>query len=256
MTYLYKYRSLSAKSCGYVERIICHDELYFPKPSSFNDPFDCRPVFTFEATDKEITSYYEKLLKKFKPDLNRNQRRQEAKTMLKDPDRNPKNPKSMKRIQREHTNKITEKTGVLCLSSKPDDILMWSHYADSHQGICIKFNWQFEFYAQSQEVKYPPIRPRINPYRQSNNEMLEAALLTKSEQWRYENEWRLIQYLEGPGVYKVPPQALTGIILGAQISKKNREKVIGWVKERNHPVKLYSASLCDKSFSLNIEPVS
>ncbi len=30
--------------------------------------------------------------------------------------------------------------GVYCLCEKPDNLLMWSHYADAHRGICLQFD--------------------------------------------------------------------------------------------------------------------
>ena len=47
--HLYKYRSLSTKKDKedqktireYTSRILTHNEIYFAKPSEFNDPFDC-----------------------------------------------------------------------------------------------------------------------------------------------------------------------------------------------------------------------
>lgn len=156
---------MSAGAAEHVERTICHSELYFPKPSSFNDPFDCRPSFLFEASDKELKAYYDRLLMRYGPQLNREQRRKEAKLMLGDWARNPRNPKAMQWVQQQHTERITEQIGVLCLSGVKNDILMWSHYADAHRGICLEFDRHVEFFAHTQEVKYPPVRPRINPFR-------------------------------------------------------------------------------------------
>jgi hypothetical protein len=255
-THFYRYRSLSAGAAEYVERTICHNELYFAKPSSFNDPFDCRPSFLFEASDEELMFYYNRLFKKYKPQLNRDQRRREAKSMLSDWERNPRNPEAFKWVQQQHTERITEQIGVLCLSGVKDDILMWSHYADSHRGICLEFDGYFKFFANTQEVKYPPTRPRINPFRQDQNEMMEIALLAKAKHWKYEQEWRLIQYIKGSGVYRFPPEALTGVIIGAQISPDDKEKVFGWLKRRSHPVKVYRSLPCNKNFSINIDEVS
>ncbi len=30
--------------------------------------------------------------------------------------------------------------GVICFSERSDSLLMWSHYADNHNGICIEFD--------------------------------------------------------------------------------------------------------------------
>ena len=201
-------------------------------------------------------TYYERLLKKFMPHLDCLQRRQEAESKLGDWARSPRNTETVSQLQALHTEQITEQIGVLCLSAVRDNILMWSHYADSHGGICLEFDGCFEFFAQTHEVMYPPVRPRINPFRQSQDEMMEAALLTKAEYWRYEQEWRLVQNMHGPGVYHFPPEAFTGVILGAQISPTDVKKVLGWIEKRDDPVKLYRTSPCDKSFSLNIEEAS
>lgn len=203
-----------------------------------------------------MTSYYRRILKKRFPNFNRKQTRDAVKEKLRDWYRSPRNPQTINHIIELHTERITEQIGILCLSEEKNDILMWSHYADSHRGICLEFDGYFEFFANTQEVKYPPLRPRINPFRQSPLEMMEAALLTKAEHWKYEKEWRQVQYCKGPGVYRFPPAALTGVILGAQISKDNQEKVLNWVEVRTHPVRLYRSSPCNMSFSLNIEEVS
>lgn len=84
---------------------------------------------------------------------------------------------------------------------------------------------------------------------------MEAALLTKAEHWAYEQEWRLIDYSNGPGVCPFPPEALTSVILGAQTSPQDKEKVLGWINGRTHPVKLYRSLPCDTTFSLKIEEV-
>lgn len=35
--------------------------------------------------------------------------------------------------------RLLKRTAVLCLTTSPYNKQMWSHYADSHKGICIKF---------------------------------------------------------------------------------------------------------------------
>jgi hypothetical protein len=36
--------------------------------------------------------------------------------------------------------RLHEEVGVLCFSEKYDNILMWSHYAKSHTGLCVEFS--------------------------------------------------------------------------------------------------------------------
>ncbi|MGT2429382.1 DUF2971 domain-containing protein [Cupriavidus basilensis] len=80
---------------------------------------------------------------------------------------------------------------------------MWAHYADSHKGICLEFDATSVFMAHAQEVKYSGERAAIN-FTDSKDAMLEKALLTKSDHWSYESEWRLIRYPRWAGSRSVP----------------------------------------------------
>jgi hypothetical protein len=85
---------------------------------------------------------------------------------------------------------------------------------------------------------------------------MKAALLTKAEHWKYEREWRIVQYESGPGLKYFPLESLTGIILGAQISDKDSEMIIGCVRNRTHPIRVFKASADEKTFSLNLREVT
>ncbi|KNE87154.1 hypothetical protein PSTG_19467, partial [Puccinia striiformis f. sp. tritici PST-78] len=43
---------------------------------------------------------------------------------------------------------LNKSIGIFCLSEKPDSELMWSHYADSHQGFVIEFETECSFFNQ------------------------------------------------------------------------------------------------------------
>jgi hypothetical protein len=235
---------LSELSAKYVEKIICDHELYFSAPSSFNDPFDCRPPFSFEASDDEKRRYLDRVIKRnSSPQENRQQRRAETKnrlTALSDPE-------MLTTIQAANIRTLTQDIGVLCLSDVRDDILMWSHYADAHQGLCLEFDGNYEFFARAQPIAYKSERPTINAFRDSLDKMVIEALLTKAQHWSYEREWRVIDHTTGPGTYRFPAAALTGIILGAQIPDNLAAMVLGWIKRRANPVTLFRASVHRKN---------
>ncbi len=50
------------------------------------------------------------------------------------------------------------KVRILCLSGNKDNLLMWSHYADSHKGFCVEFtDWSdMEFEDQRKKGLIPP----------------------------------------------------------------------------------------------------
>lgn len=129
---------------------------------------------------------------------------------------------------------------VCCLCTNFKNKLMWSHYADSHKGLCIEYDFAGGPINGNQPmpVYYSRIRPKF-PWRAaiapSPQEQSEAtihfmkALLTKDEAWSYENEWRiLIQAKEG--LDKIPAPPIKCIYLGALCSQ-NDEKAVNKVAE-------------------------
>lgn len=249
----YKYQSLSGKANGYVEKIICQHEIYFPPPSSFNDPFDCSPAFSFEATDDEIMLDYMRIAKKHGPPMTDIDLREDALQMLTDPSRNPRNPGVCAAIEDEHARIITNEIGVLCVSTIRDDILMWSHYGDSHRGICLEFDGLGNFMAHAQKVLYMTERRYINMYRDNDGAAMEKALLTKSDHWRYEQEWRLIAHKQGPGKQQFRPENLTGIIVGARATPDTIQKVRSWASTHPSPITLYQARINRQKYKLEID---
>jgi hypothetical protein len=136
--HLYKYRSLAGVSAQFVERLILHNELYFPRPNEFNDPFDCCPVPSLRATRDEFARYLNDLYKRRMPRLSRADRRHSVTAILRDSLRDHRSKAAIEAFKRA-LDEAVNSAGVLSLSAKPDHILMWSHYADSHQGICLRF---------------------------------------------------------------------------------------------------------------------
>jgi len=252
----YKYKSFqTVKDVERAEQIICRHQIYFPPPISFNDPFDCRPSFTLEATRQEMKEDYIRLSRKYGHKLSRKEMRKNIKDMFADPERDPRRLIVPARMQDEETEYLTKRVGVLCMSAVNDDILMWSHYADCHKGICIEFDGENKFMAHAQKVQYAPERKAINPYRDDKKVSMEKALLTKSDHWKYENEWRLIRYEQGPGTVDFRPENVTGVIFGAHVEPATIKKVQGWIKSRVSPVtvELYRARADRKMFQIHIE---
>lgn len=253
--HLYRYRSLDGKFKEWVKDSILKSTHYFSSPKAFNDPFDCRPVFKLDATKAELIKYYEGVLSRQAPQMSREQRRAEARAKVSDPYSDPRDQRNLGAFHQIYDELVTSKIGVLCLSAKPKDILMWSHYANSHRGICLQFFALGNTLESSQPVHYKSVRPVVNPVSQSHDEMLDHAIFSKSDHWKYEQEWRLIQYKHGAGVYRTPPEALVGIVLGALIEPEDKRDVLEWVDSRDIPTKIYQARISTSKFELEIDEV-
>lgn len=248
-----RYRSLDGKAAQFAKSIVFPGEFYFSNPLTFNDPFDCRPFFNLKSTNKKIQSYYSRIAKRHAPDLNREQRRAEAKRASRDRAINFTSDGKIAAFHATYQNDVTNRIGMLCLSEIWDDPLMWSHYADSHRGICLVFDSHNPFFNEAQQVVYQKNRPSINPIANDYQTMFERALLTKSDHWAYEREWRIIKYQGGAGSYKYPDDALLGIVLGSQISDVNTDMVAEWVKHRHISTAIYKANLSSREFRIDID---
>lgn len=247
-----RYRSLAGTSSEWVRDSILHGKHYFSSPLSFNDPFDCRPNFELRGTRNQLVKYYDQLVARYMPHLGRDARRAEARRRVADPDVDPRLPGNMNGFRRMYHDTVTSHVGVLCLSEVHDDILMWAHYADCHRGVCLIFDPAEPFFATAQPVHYREERPRVNPLVQNHDQMLDAAMFTKSNHWSYEREWRILQYKKGAGVYTVPAHALVQVVLGAEISAENEAKVRQWVSEAPTKVSVVPASLSTTKFKVEI----
>lgn len=250
----YKYRSM-ADPCVIrrVERIVLHNEVYFAAANTFNDPFDLRPVFSLTAPKAQQVKDFERLSKKYEPGLNREQRRAQAKGVAKN-SLGQKNIKTTEEaMQAELARVIAEGVGVYCVSTKRDDILMWSHYADYHKGICLEFDGQTTLMGHALKVQYSQKRVPIMAYYDDKETSMTKALLTKSLHWAYEEEWRLINFETGPGTVEFRSENLTGIVLGALASADTVAMVKQWATARSHPLDIYQASLSNTDYSLDIK---
>ena len=134
---------------------------------------------------------------------------------------------------------------------------MWSHYADSHRGICLRFKATdtTPFFGLALEVDYQFDRPALNLVRDAPKVVLMKALLTKADYWRYENEYRIIDPFKGPGVQEFPRELLDGVYLGAKIHPNFRSRVLEWTKDYAPDSETYEAFFHPDAFRLTFERI-
>jgi hypothetical protein len=96
---------------------------------------------------------------------------------------------------------------------------MWSHYADQHRGVCIEYDaapmdaqeLKRVSYGTSREIPASSLhRLFIHADESVRPQVDRAALLTKSREWRYELEVRVLSRLG----LEESPFTLKGIIFG------------------------------------------
>lgn len=249
--FLYKYRTIDEDNVDRVRRIFTDNELYFSSKDQFNDPFDCKFGYSFKASKPEIKKYFMGTLNRKRPDLNRQQKKRWIAEQMK---RFDLNDPDLERQLVEGTDEIISAIGICSLTEVPDDILMWSHYADSHKGFCIKLldDEDDRFIARAQPVSYTKEYPIVNPVKDDDYLRMEKTLLRKAKHWEYEKEWRIIDHEKGPGIRKFPPHLLVGVIFGCRMSDAHKALLRGWYSNRQTDVSFYQAQEASRTYSLEI----
>jgi len=249
--FLYRYRHLQGKHRRWTSRILTHSVLHFAAPTSFNDPYDCKVHFRPRVSSADLRRKHVALVKKYMPQLNRAQRRAKVAGDLKTVDPDEFLLKVSQGLQ-----EAVEKLGVLSLSASDRNILLWSHYAAGHTGLCLKFlaTADTPFFGRAQPVQYSVAYPEVELLRDSPDRHIDAFLLTKAIDWKYEEEWRIIDHDSGPGEKVFPEGLLVGVILGARMPTEDKEVVVKRLGARKDPVQIYQASVSRASFGLEINP--
>jgi hypothetical protein len=247
--FLYKYRSLSPpETRGFTLDIIRNNEIHFASSSSFNDPFESKFALRVGATPQQRLTYWTNGFR------NAGQSQQNAEALAQQYNtRFEQYPDDFHEAEfgKILEEEIPQQAALLSLSTRPDDLLMWAHYASSHTGICLKFAVSVEqpFFRVAQEVEYSGDYPEFNYFTSTGDEKLEKSLLTKSKHWKYEAEYRIIDPGKAPGLRPFHPDLLAGVILGAKISDPDRDDVIALLGDR---APICVAELDRSRFRINI----
>jgi len=261
----YKYRPLWDKpgEPNYSTRcIIEKSQLWYAKPSSFNDPYDCNlKLHIDDCTDAEL-QWYLNILKKEAPDLSHILQLDAIKS----------NPSIAASVGEKTRHKNFHKSSVLCLSRKSNSIPMFSYYADSHKGVAIEF--QFNNYeipcgipckepgsdtvygnkVVFRHIDYHETPPELNYIRlYGKPEIVFNTIFAKSHEWAHEQEFRIFRREVGEGLVNFEGKMLTRIIFGCRSSKKEIDLVKSWLAGRKSDVILSIAKESPNKFELEIE---
>jgi len=251
--FLYRYRHLNGQHRDWTKRIITDSVLHFANPTTFNDPFDCKVNYRPSFSIEKFKQQHADRIRRYKPNLNRNQLRakvtQDMRVLA------AMGNEEFLRQGKDSLQSDINKLGVLSLSGTYEDILMCSHYAEGHTGLCLKFEAtkHTPFFGRALKVDYLPSYPDVS-CTSTVAEKMDEFLLTKANNWNYEDEYRIIDHDHGAGDKDFPARLLAGVILGARMDPKDKEDVAKWVRNRTYQTELIEAHVVPGSFSLEFRP--
>lgn len=185
-------------------------------------------------------------------------------------------------------------THIACFSESCDSSLMWGHYADSHKGFCLEYDFGSVLQDCPMNCSNPalcnsfmlnlPIAPVtysdhrfdatsylpsvIQGYFQapSNNPvdvyfldvlLLAKCQLLKSSDWAYEQEWRLASRFSSEKY--VPHRCVakvkpSGVYLGSRMSEADKALIYEICQTRGIPCYTMLQNYVGKDYTLQIQP--
>lgn len=183
---------------------------------------------------------------------------------------------------------------IACFTEKNDNVLMWSHYADEHKGICVEYDLKrltedkFDILKHLYPVLYGKrriIKKDISSLVESHKDLDRAIadnmvyegcealddilplFLTKGWAWEYEQEWRIIYTKKQ--MYEINDSDLysgnlefpciSGVYLGYRIDpeiKKNIGEICQRCGSPEKPIALYQAKLDLQGYDIRFEVVN
>lgn len=120
--------------------------------------------------------------------------------------------------------------GVSSFSERVDSPLMWAHYANSHKGYCV----EYDFSNSNMSSSILPVIYQDEIFEcscvldEEKRRQIIITALVKSKDWEYEKEWRMVvphmQPMKSGVNVKVPtPKA---VYLGSHIIEEDRSRII------------------------------
>ena len=208
--------------------ILREHKIWCSQPSAFNDPWDCKPYYNTELLNDQQErerhiEWYAEITRRHRPDIpadfianTQKELRENHELLL----------KRTIECSEEMWAAVDQRYRVYCLGPNVHNTLMWANYSDSHKGICLEFSTRNKLICCALRVEYSREFPVMRQYSNDPDESL-VALLTKSDSWDYEKEYRLVAQEKGfatahetlitEGNYlALPNDALTSIIVGCQ----------------------------------------
>lgn len=269
---IYKYISIDDKI---IDSIFQSNMIKYSEILKLNDPFDLQPFILGAYEDKEEdikwkNNWIEKFITN---DISKNKEKELDDFFQYYHDNSDKSV-SLEIFLKSPMNYIIKDTykkmnlsrlGLLSLSSKKNDLLMWSHYANSHQGIVIGFNKNHEYFKQNKSIKDYEGLLRIVKYQYKKPKIYlmedREFLFTKSNHWKYENEYRVIKKLENLikicDIYvdKFPKDLISSVTFGLKISEEHKLKILDILSKTNMSIKIFDTKINSEEYKLDFEEI-
>lgn len=142
------------------------------------------------------------------------------------------------------------KSKVICLTSDPDNLLMWAHYADFHKGMCLGFYNNTLSYAINYSNEFPKID--FNGDYSQKVHSLVKILFTKSKEWEYEQERRMVFFKDTPSEIRYPGELFL-VIFGMRTEQSQIDEIKAIVNDKD--VLYWKCKIVPGHYKIDFDPV-
>ncbi|MES2434265.1 MAG: DUF2971 domain-containing protein [Pseudomonadota bacterium] len=257
---LYKYCRFSVNSL----RAITEAEVYYAEPRTFNDPLDCDPSLHIDIDRKHLERLLYRMLKAHLDEDKAKARMYGCRRSIGeygdyrviDSEAERQLMSQLDAHIRAEMKREFGNDGVLSLSATWRSVLMWSHYADEHRGLCIEYDTSEQPHPRLQPVDYHAPRAvkasdlyrwKVRDDEVSKNQVLKTYFYAKSSEWRYEREWRDISEKSGA---RDLPFSISAILFGYRCDDSVITSIVKLLNDKPD-IKLWSVEPKEQNFKLH-----
>ncbi|MBS7565309.1 DUF2971 domain-containing protein [Mucilaginibacter sp. Bleaf8] len=251
---LYKYRIWSEP---YHQKIITEQQVFLASPANLNDPFDASLPFRYDPAELTEDNIFLKMMevgKREYPDktdteLHQMAFQRQSSGVFASGD-------YWKEVHEETKKNLHTTFGILSLTTKRDNLLMWAHYANCHKGFCIGLDTEMLYQAIGGTlgpVIYDDVFPFI-PLFEGDVPALIRHMNTKSKHWGYEDEYRLTKANSANKAWTIPKEAIKEVIIGCNMPVDQQAAICDAVEKHAPGAKILTAHTSLERFELNIYP--
>lgn len=233
--------------------LLVRKRLYFARPAEFNDPWEARPWIQVDQMI-ERERWVNLLIQQGYSERDAHEKVAE------------KTAQEVFEIITGAMDQFFDKALVCSLTTQKEHPLLWSHYADSHRGLCLGFDATTSPFRLALKVHYQdqyPTRhhPMIDPIQCGSED--RSILATKSKVWSYEDEYRVVDHPlseirvgEFDEQYAIlPDDALTDVYLGVRMCEDHRWCIREMIKRGPFQPRIHEAKISKTSYSLSFDEV-
>jgi hypothetical protein len=165
-----------------------------------------------------------------------------------------------------------EKISVLCMAHHEAAAapLPWSHYADSHKGVCIAFDTSHVPLKFAYEVTYSDDYPMLPVPRTEHHQWdaISKAYLRKCRHWEYEREHRVIRIdlpdaamshhlmVDWEGDIAIADPAIAkSITFGVRMEVNEQTELVEWIRANAPHVEMFKADLHESRYEIVVTPL-